>query len=103
MSAKHTRGPWAWDGPVWDYDPDNESPWLLTDEGSKSDFVLTGEMKCTEADARLIAASPELLYLAQRWVALDAGAWHPGRHEAEKRELLADTRALIAKATGGAS
>lgn len=55
-----------------------------------------------EADARLIAAAPDLLALLQRWSALDGGSWHVERHAREKAELLADTRAAIAKATGGA-
>jgi hypothetical protein len=50
--------------------------------------------------ARLIAESPKLLSIARRWVALDAGAWHPERYAAEKKELIADTEAVIAKAEG---
>lgn len=55
-----------------------------------------------EANARLIASVTDLLSLAERWVALDAGAWAVGRYAAEKAQLVADTRAAIAKATGGA-
>ena len=47
----------------------------------------------------LILAAPELLSIAMRWAALDAGAWNGVRHAYEKTELLADTRAAIAKAT----
>jgi hypothetical protein len=56
----------------------------------------------TLADEILRAAAPELLSIAERWAALDAGSWHQVRHANEKAELLADTRAVIAKATGGA-
>ncbi|RBB97509.1 hypothetical protein C3E97_027725 [Pseudomonas sp. MWU12-2115] len=51
-----------------------------------------------EADAKLIAAAPDLLSIAKRWAALDA-QWHPDRYESEKAELLRDTRAIIAQAT----
>lgn len=43
-------------------------------------------------------AAPDLLSIAKRWAALDGGAWHAERHAREKDELLADTRAAIAKA-----
>ena len=51
-----------------------------------------------EADAKLIAAAPDLLSIARRWAVLDA-QWHPDRYESEKAELLIDTRTVIAKAT----
>lgn len=51
-----------------------------------------------EADAKLIAAAPDLLSIAKRWAALDA-QWHPDRYESEKAELLIETKAAIAKAT----
>ncbi len=55
-----------------------------------------------EADANehLIAAAPDLLFIAQRWAAIDGGSWHVERHAREKAELLADTNTAIAKATG---
>lgn len=51
-----------------------------------------------EADAKLIAAAPDLLSIALRWAALDR-QWHPDRYESEKAELLRDTKAAVAKAT----
>ncbi|HFQ6226716.1 TPA: hypothetical protein ACHSDK_004962 [Pseudomonas aeruginosa] len=51
------------------------------------------------ANARLMAAAPELLSIAKRWAALDGSAWHLVRYEEEKRELLAATNEAIAKAT----
>lgn len=51
-----------------------------------------------EANARLIAAAPDLLSIARRFVALDGGAWNVARHAAEKQELLAEACAAIAKA-----
>lgn len=45
-------------------------------------------------------AAPELLLsIAKRWVALDSGSWNADRHERDKRILIADTRAAIAKAS----
>jgi hypothetical protein len=73
MTAQHTPGPWQWDGNVCDYDESNEAPWLVTDayavgiekELSKG-VVLRGGIKCrSEADARLIAAAPDLLEVAR--------------------------------------
>lgn len=62
-----------------------------TDKG----FQIAGIM--SEADARLISSAPVLLSIARRWVAIGYGSWHPERYAQEKAELLADTRALIAK------
>lgn len=55
------------------------------------------------ANARLIAAAPDLLSIAKRWLALDAGNWHPERALRDQRDLEADTRAAIAKATSSPS
>ncbi|MWW08597.1 hypothetical protein [Pseudomonas aeruginosa] len=53
----------------------------------------------SEANAKLIAAAPDLLSIAERWAALDGSAWHLVRYEEEKRELLAATNEAISKAT----
>lgn len=56
---KHTPGPWFWDDKVWDYDPEQQAPWLIN---SNDDRILSGQITClNEADARLIAAAPDLL------------------------------------------
>lgn len=94
-AAKPTAGPWRY----------------VTDCGthvirqSRNDGEFEGYVASTwggenEADARLIAASPALLSIAQRWAALDSGDWHPTRWERDRVELLEDTRAAIAAATG---
>lgn len=57
--TKFTPGPWYWDGPVWDYDRDEDAPWLVSGN-DKFDAVMTGELHCNRADANLIAAAPEL-------------------------------------------
>lgn len=59
MNEQHTPGPWQWDGNVCDYDPEQEAPWIVDVELSR---VLTGTIKCKNpADARLLAAAPDLL------------------------------------------
>ena len=62
MSA-HTPGPWEWDAKVWDYDPEQDAPWLVSADGTR---VLSGQIQCaSEANARLIAAAPDLLAVLQ--------------------------------------
>jgi hypothetical protein len=94
---KHTPGPWEWDDEVWaEYDPEQRAPWLIGSDGQQ---VLTGRIKCrTEADARLIAAAPDLLktltILVENIV-----------HAMPSSALLApvvNARAAIAKARGEA-
>ena len=95
MSETHTPGPWtAWDrGIGWEvhhsFDPEMGHGNAVNDE-----FRDTFK----EADARLIAAAPDLLSIAERWTALDGGAWDIQRHSRDKAELLAETRAVIQKA-----
>lgn len=94
MSARHHPEPWTFgtrgDGSMW---------MSLGDPSSAphAQFDWHGG----EANARLIAAAPDLLSIAQRWAAIDGGAWHVERHASEKSELLADTKAAIAKAEAG--
>ena len=83
MSTKHTPGPWTVerDGP--------NRKWLINAE----DFAVAtcdGAIRHQEADARLIAAAPELLE-ALKWTARALDAEHPAAIKA---------RAAIAKATG---
>lgn len=47
-----------------------------------------------------IRSEPDLLSIAKRWIALDGGTWNVERHAREKAELLKDTAAAIAKASG---
>lgn len=86
MSA-HTPGPWAVE-PILD-----KFNVYLLDES-----CLCIARDCTEPNARLIAAAPELLSLAKRWTALDGGDWNVERYAREKEELLAETLEVIAKA-----
>jgi hypothetical protein len=88
---KHASGPWQWDDEVWtEYDPAERAPWLI---GADGRLILTGQIRCqTEADARLIAAAPELLE------ALEDAILHlwPNTEAANK------ARTAIAKARGEA-
>lgn len=93
----HTPGPWA----TYDADP----LVIVNSEGSSLGEMTPGDPFITPgaaiANALLAAASPDLLSIAERWAALDSGSWHPDRHAADKAQLLADTRAAIAKAKLG--
>ena len=98
MSETHTPGPWWVDGP-----PENQIVWREGD--NRVCFLAHSNGRDPERDlatGRLIAAAPDLLSIAQRWAALDGGAWDIHRHARDKAELLADTRRAIAKATGEA-
>jgi len=89
-------------------------PWLIEDERDGTFSVWTRQPHTgtlatvheedingaypAKANAQLMSVAPELLSIAQRWLALDS-QWHPERHASEKTQLLAETRDLIAKAT----
>lgn len=53
--ARAMRGPWAWDGKVWDYDPENEAPWLVSIHTTTDEPVISGQPNCEELDADFIA------------------------------------------------
>jgi len=67
---KHTPGPWHWYDTVWNYDPEQQSPWLVDEN---DDWVMRGGIKCNEANARLIEASPDMA-MALELIAADADA-----------------------------
>ena len=56
--TSYTPGPWEWDDCVWDYDPEEQAPWLVQKCTQRP--VLLGEVYCEKANAHLIAAAPEL-------------------------------------------
>ena len=105
--TQHTPGPWHWDGDVCSYDKENEAPWLCSSEDNP---ILSGEIGCdTEANARLIAAAPDLLGALE---ALDKG-WTEDVPEGpdgefrggfsihdEHKVIWKQARAAIAKAKG---
>lgn len=102
MSAGFTAGPWKWDDTVWDYDPSETAPWIVSDDANES-RVLWGEVHCNEANARLIASAPELLEALQD--ALAALAENVGMQDTyidfdQVRAARDKSSAAIAKATG---
>lgn len=114
--SKHTPGPWIWragyDGEVIDIASYNspgfyDNPVLHAVTGDAiigcEEYWSLGpaqNMETERANARLIATAPELLSIAKRWAAIDAGNWDIARNAFDKQELMADTRAAIAKAEG---
>jgi len=96
IPAKHTPGPWS----VWkkSLDPAGREDWAILSSENRiiaEAFwkVETDEYMPAEANARLIAAAPELLE------ALEAMAeWH--EDSADDEPLIIATRAAIAKARG---
>lgn len=92
----HTPGPWRWN-----HFPDNES--YLEDSHSASVIegsIVTADNEEREANARLIAAAPDLLEAA-RYVIEDAVSDMPATARVTKISLDA-LRAAIAKAEGRA-
>lgn len=104
VKHKHTPGPWVV-GPT-----DDTVVTHLGADGLRyevaaidGDYNQPEVWPVMEANARLIAAAPDLLSIARRWAAIDGGAWNVQRYASERAELMADTRAAIAKATGEAA
>jgi hypothetical protein len=100
MSAQHTPGPWLWQHWPDDVDPVAEASTL----GTIATLQATDE---GQANARLIAAAPELLAALQ--------ALHANMHaqnldnemerttEASYQKAMRDAAAAVAKAVGSAS
>lgn len=103
-AAQHTPGPWHWDGNPCNYDKEQEAPWLV-DASDSFPPILGGTITCQlDADARLIAAAPELLKTLSKTLktieeALAYG-YLPAGTEQELETQAAEIRAAIAKATG---
>lgn len=92
MSGQFTPGPWVARKYV-----GREDSWFVRGPGDEG-VCGRGGPPVSGADARLIAAAPDLLSIVQRFVALPSGAWHPERHAAEEAELMQDARAALSKA-----
>lgn len=96
--AKHTPGPWVWT-------PESESIHGYSPEGEA--LVVVYELNTNEADARLIAAAPELLEAAKMVL-----AWHDAETDPsgttfwERVEMCRESedalRTAVEKATGEA-
>lgn len=98
--TKHTPGPWT----VEEYG-DDETPALVIHKDSETRvcFMATpgsqGDPAKIEADARLIAAAPELLDVLERFSQFPFA--HQGIAEGPFAVMLTQARAAIAKANGG--
>ena len=94
MTTQHTPAPWYWSDNVPDF-PKNHC--IIVDADG---FTIAEPSRMSEADARLIAAAPELL-IALRDLLEDAialGIW-----ESNMSGSAVAARAAIARATGGAA
>lgn len=98
MSA-HTPEPWKSQGwvPTWAYIPVHDAQHNLV-ASLYPDDSHGYSRKSVEANARLIAAAPDLLSLVKRFIALPSGAWHPERHAAEERDLAQEAKAIVDRA-----
>lgn len=97
--SKHTPGPWQF----YRLRGDDGIGYIRPDPEDGIEIAHHGDMDRSpeenDANAKLIAAAPDLLSIVQRFVALPGGAWHPERHAADEAELMEKARATIAKAT----
>jgi len=98
----HTPGPWtvkfSGTGNAHIYGLDHKNDRIA---GVMLRPTVTNNTTERDANARLIAAAPDLLSIVKRWVALDGGAWNVERFANERARLLDETRAAIARAEGG--
>jgi len=102
MSEQHTPGPWYWD----EGERNNDMPRLMSQDGHVCDFGNNEQYYPTEgvppnvADSRLIAAAPDLLEGVRGILnLLDYGV----NGSKGLTQTLAEARAALAKATGGAA
>jgi hypothetical protein len=116
MTTKHTPGPWIVlaDPEHVGKHPYHDCRFIATADAQWDEDFQTlevGQIVCTMkdiedqgADARLIAAAPELLEALQRIVALDSEAGQVvliSTYLDSVSKAVKDARAAIAKATGG--
>ena len=98
MSNKHTQGPWHQGSGDYQYCVYDKKCWINPDGsrgGETPNLVVVVSPESAVADARLIAAAPELLeaaIAAEQALRYLAGTLHADR-----------LAAVIAKATGGAA
>ena len=99
MSVRNTQGPWKaveyQAGDCWQIQYGDRGNWL-------AEVVIDGDEPSAEADARLIAAAPDLLDALHRLLATtDSG--NSATHQPDCRCVFHEARAAIAKATEEAS
>jgi hypothetical protein len=120
MSGAHTPGPWfatgnsSFDTLVRAHDAksgrriaDTFASQPSVKKGATTEEVRAAALRqgrTNEANARLIAAAPEMLALLQKLIDRETGAWHLSSLELDcgvwGDELEAEIKALVAKATG---
>lgn len=89
MKTKHTPGPWALV-----HDSDQQQPTYLIGTYDNPDVARVYDItKEANANARLIAAAPDLLAFAQMIA-------NGGINEAGEAQIESEARALISKITG---
>ncbi len=67
LAEAATPGRRQWDGPVWNYDSEEEAPWLVSviQHQQPNYYILGGAIQCpVEADARFIAATDPQIILS---------------------------------------
>lgn len=97
MSSKHTPGPWSW------YTRNGHRVAIDGSGGAEvaraEEYGASAWIEVSEDDARLIAAAPELLYVAE--LVDDVSDRIDHDPDSAFGQLVAAARAAIAKATGG--
>ncbi len=91
INQQHTPAPWHYSGPDSEYD----SAWI-----ESFDFIIIAEVwptNSTAANARLIAAAPDLLSVAQEYIRLASNASPQGVND--WTHLYERTNDVIKKAT----
>lgn len=97
MNTKHTPGPWSYDSEGYVYG--GEQGLIITDPSCSNPDISADQ---NEANARLIAAAPELLTALENVIQFHYG--NKGlRGECDHIGWVRVARAAIAKATGGES
>ena len=86
----HTPGPWT-------IDPQDEDGWDVVTEYVDDRILVRTGLTSREADARLIAAAPELLECLHRLVAMNNCRYDRGT--SDYKAAMEDAEAAIAKAT----
>ncbi len=91
-TAQHTPGPWM-------VEPDEDGLFLVVDESREMDYIYIDQQQDNrEANARLIAAAPEMLAALEVVVESWTSQFERNGHLAP--DWCKQARAAIAKATG---
>lgn len=99
MINKHTPGPWVWNSMRTKLvGPNNEV--VLQDGEGMWDLLATADNRQAEVNASLVAAAPDLLQVAQRFIS-EYEENEEDEWSREWQDLASVFRAAIAKATGG--